>query len=151
MTERDEIVLTIEGPTAGAQAALTWRDVDEAARDALVEHTETLSAKVRGEGVRLPALLARARLGGRPTPPAAANPPRRARAGRAADDPAAHRRRRRATVAVVHHHQGLRKAEAARQGAVARERRRLAVLRRRGDRRALHRRHVRAADEEGPV
>jgi DMSO/TMAO reductase YedYZ molybdopterin-dependent catalytic subunit len=53
--------LVIEGPAARARVELEWRDVDAlAAGDALVEHTERLSAKVRGEGVRLAAVLARA-------------------------------------------------------------------------------------------
>ncbi|HZS38107.1 MAG TPA: molybdopterin-dependent oxidoreductase [Polyangia bacterium] len=56
-----EIVLTIDGPSTCTQPALTWRDVDALAKHALVEHTETLSAKVRGEGVRLLPLLERAR------------------------------------------------------------------------------------------
>src|SRR5581483_3085635 len=66
---------------------------------------------------------------------------------RRADAASADRRRRRATVAAVHHQQGLREAEAARQSAVARGRRRVDVLRRGGGRRALHRRQLRARTE----
>src|SRR5690348_11444764 len=58
----ESIVLTIDGPSAHDRASFTWRDVDAAASaDALVEHTEKLSPKVRGEGVRLYFLIDPAR------------------------------------------------------------------------------------------
>jgi DMSO/TMAO reductase YedYZ molybdopterin-dependent catalytic subunit len=54
-------VVTLQG-LCEAPASLTWDDVDAMATgDALVEHTERLSPKVRGEGVKLATLLARAR------------------------------------------------------------------------------------------
>jgi DMSO/TMAO reductase YedYZ molybdopterin-dependent catalytic subunit len=55
-------ILLIDGPSTCAQPELAWEDIDaDAQGDALVEHTERLSAKVRGEGVRLLLLLERAR------------------------------------------------------------------------------------------
>ena len=53
--------LRIEGVGLASPIELGWSEVDALAQgSALVEHTERLSPKVRGEGVRLPALLARA-------------------------------------------------------------------------------------------
>jgi DMSO/TMAO reductase YedYZ molybdopterin-dependent catalytic subunit len=50
--------LRIEGVGLAAPVELGWNDVDARARgSAVVEHTERLSSKVRGEGVRLEALL----------------------------------------------------------------------------------------------
>jgi 2-dehydropantoate 2-reductase len=56
-----EKILKIEG-LCDAPAELDWSEVDGLARgEALVEKTESLSPKVTGEGVRVSALLARAR------------------------------------------------------------------------------------------
>ncbi len=55
--------LIIDGPATASPLELDWSDVDAEARgEFLVEHTERLSAKVRGEGVSLARLLARAPL-----------------------------------------------------------------------------------------
>jgi len=54
------MLLTIDGACA-VRAELAWPDVDALAHGAaLVEKTERLSPKVRGEGVRLDAILLRA-------------------------------------------------------------------------------------------
>src|SRR4051812_3348715 len=54
-------MLTIEG-LCEAPGELSWESLDGlCAGEACVDHTEQLSPKVRGEGVRLSALLARVR------------------------------------------------------------------------------------------
>ena len=54
-------MLTIEG-LCQAPGELSWTALDALCEgEARVDHTETLSAKVRGEGVRLSAVLARVR------------------------------------------------------------------------------------------
>jgi DMSO/TMAO reductase YedYZ molybdopterin-dependent catalytic subunit len=56
-------MLVIDGPATAGARELDWNDVDAEARgEFLVEHTERLSDKVRGEGVALARLLASAPL-----------------------------------------------------------------------------------------
>ena len=62
-TARVDKILRIEG-LCDAPAELDWSEIDGLARgEALVEKTESLSPKVKGEGVRVSALIARARPG----------------------------------------------------------------------------------------